>query len=215
MTALIVLSVAFVAAHRGVSGTRLRDVLIRRFGPRPYASAFTGLSLALVLGLGAAWVLVGPQTLLWTPSDTLIAAQSVIQPLALWAIVAGAFTPNPATAFMESRVDDAVRGALRISRHLFLCGVALASAGHIVAQPTPRNLVLFGTLLGVSVTGIRSIDAKRRRLLGPSWTRFAETTSVLPFAAIAERRQRFEPRELSPMHLLLAIALTVMAAWLH
>jgi len=42
-----------------------------------------------------------------------------------------------------------------------------------------------------------SIDAKRRRALGPAWLSFAAQTSIVPFAAIAAGRTRFKPDEIA------------------
>jgi uncharacterized membrane protein len=56
--------------------------------------------------------------------------------------------------------------------------------------------VFFATWAIVALAGTVSIDAKRRRLLGSSWEPFAAQTSIVPFAAIAARRNRFIPREI-------------------
>jgi len=48
----------------------------------------------------------------------------------------------------------------------------------------------------VALAGTVSIDAKRRRLLGDAWEPFAAQTSIVPFAAIAARRNQFIPREI-------------------
>ena len=50
-------------------------------------------------------------------------------------------------------------GALRVTRHPFLWGIALFSVGHLATVPTRASLLLFGTLLVVALTGTVSIDA--------------------------------------------------------
>ena len=50
-----------------------------------------------------------------------------------------------------------------------------------------------------------SIDAKRRRALGPSWQSFAAQTSIVPFAAIAAGRTRFKASEIAAWRWVAAI----------
>jgi uncharacterized membrane protein len=108
-----------------------------------------------------------------------------------------------------------VRGALRITRHPFLWGVALLAVGHMATVPSPRSLVLFGTLLAVALAGTLSIDAKRRRKLGLHWAPYAAVTSNLPFAAILAGRQPLKPAELRVRDLLVAGLLIAGTALAH
>jgi uncharacterized membrane protein len=49
----------------------------------------------------------------------------------------------------------------------------------------------------VSIAGPASIDAKRRRALGPEvWDGFIAKTSIIPFRAILEGRASFQPGSL-------------------
>ena len=48
----------------------------------------------------------------------------------------------------------------------------------------------------VAAAGPASIDAKRRRALGPAWDSFARQTSILPFVAIAQGRTTMPAGEL-------------------
>jgi uncharacterized membrane protein len=45
--------------------------------------------------------------------------------------------------------------------------------------------MFFGAFAVTALAGTVSIDAKRRRALGPGWQTFAAQTSIVPFAAIA------------------------------
>ena len=106
---------------------------------------------------------------------------------------------------------DAARGMLRITRHPFLCGVALWALAHLVVNGHLAALVLFGSLLVLAIGGTASIDAKRRRATGAQWAAFAGVTSVLPFAAIAAGRNRLGPalREIGPWRALMAVIVYV------
>jgi len=113
-------------------------------------------------------------------------------------IVPGLLTPNPTSVRQEGQLQkpDAVRGMLRVTRHPFLWGVALWAAGHLMVNGDLASLILFGSLLVLSVLGPGSIDAKRRRALGDAWNGFAAQTSSVPFAAIAAGRQSLKLGEI-------------------
>jgi len=96
-----------------------------------------------------------------------------------------------------------------------LWGVALFAAGHLVASPTPRNLVLFGTLVFVALTGTLSIDAKRQRALGARWAAFVAQTSNVPLVAVLLRRERLPIGEIGWMRIVAAAALALALVLLH
>jgi uncharacterized membrane protein len=81
--------------------------------------------------------------------------------------------------------------------------------------PSPRGLILFGTLLVVALAGTMSIDAKRRARLGPRWTPFATATSNIPFAAIVAGRQPLRLGEFGAKALAVAVALLVLSWFAH
>ena len=94
-------------------------------------------------------------------------------------------------------MDRAPGGILRITRHPFLMGVAIWSVVHLVGNGDVASLLFFGALAVVSIAGPPSIDAKRRRALGPAaWDAFASRTSIMPFAAILAGRNTLALREL-------------------
>jgi len=104
---------------------------------------------------------------------------------------------------------------LRITRHPFLWGVAIWAIGHLIVNGDPASMVLFGTMLVLALFGTASIDAKRRRALGPKWDAFAAQTSNAPFGAIASGRQKLSLGEVGWWRILLAIAVWALLAWAH
>jgi uncharacterized membrane protein len=74
--------------------------------------------------------------------------------------------------------------------------VGLWALVHLIANGDVASLVFFATWAVVALAGTVSIDRKRRRLLGAAWEPFAAQTSVVPFAAVAARRNRFRLREI-------------------
>jgi uncharacterized membrane protein len=111
----------------------------------------------------------------------------------------------------------AARGMVRITRHPFLCGIALWALVHLIINGDLASLILFGSLLVLAVRGTLSIDAKRRRNFGEQWIKFAEVTSDIPFAAIAAGRNRLGPAlaEIGVWRPLAAILVYAAAFYLH
>jgi uncharacterized membrane protein len=220
MSNLMVAAAFFVLLHRGVSGSSLRQRLVRALGESTYARFFQLMSLGGVLWLGLAYsgAAVGDGAhRLWAVHPAAVWAQLLLQPLALLLVIAGVTTPNPGTfgqeAVAESR--EPVRGMLRITRHPFLWGIGLFAIGHLLVTPTPRGLVLFSTLALVALSGTLSIDAKRRRSLGPKWTAFEAQTSNLPFVAIADGRQKLSLGEIGWWRPLMAVGVATLLAAIH
>jgi uncharacterized membrane protein len=206
MTQLILAAVTFAAMHLLVSGTSLRGVLVARLGEQPFRGLFS-LASAVVLG----W-------LIWAYAQARLPA---VTPLAEWRwlaaalvfvafllIVLGLTTPGPTIVGAEKLMnrEDPARGIHRITRHPFLWGVALWAVVHGLFNPDPPNLLFFGTFVLVAVAGTFSIDAKRERAHGDAWRRYARLTSNLPFAAIAQKRNRLAAGEIGIWRLVAAVA---------
>ncbi|HEX2560734.1 NnrU family protein [Phenylobacterium sp.] len=211
MLNLIAASAFFVLIHLMISGTRARDGLVARLGQGPYLGAF---SLLTVIGL--VWLVFAygqargsPENEpYWSVGEASRQVQMVVQLLAVMLIVIGLSTRNPTSVRQEGALErpDVVRGILRVTRHPFLWGVALWALGHLVINGDRASLILFGSLLILAVTGTASIDAKRKRALGPAWDGFAAQTSNIPFAAIVAGRQRLIWREIGVWRILAGVA---------
>ena len=192
MTNLITAAAFFVLLHLLVSGTRLRDALTARVGQNAYMGLFSVASVVGLVWVGLAYSAArGTSPVLWDLSTGTRHVQIALQLLAMLLIVPGLLTANPTSVRQEGALDrpDVVQGMLRITRHPFLWGVAIWAAGHLLANGDLASVVLFGAMLALALFGTASIDAKRRRALGPTWETFAGQTSNIPFAAIIGGRQ--------------------------
>ncbi len=192
MANLIAAVVFFLGIHFGISGTSLRDRLVRVIGQKAFRGLFALVSVAGLIWLIRAYS-TAPYIRTW---GRLIGLDAIAQPLMLIAalfVVVGVSTPSPTTAGMESQLTRGVqvRGITRITRHPFLWGVALWAFVHFVINGDVAAALVFGSLLLLAVIGTWSIDAKRRRAYGASWERFSRETSNVPFAAIVQRRNQF------------------------
>jgi uncharacterized membrane protein len=215
VTHLVLAAAAFAAMHLLISGTRARDALVARLGEKRYRALFS-LASAAVLG----W-LIWSFTLARAPALTPLIdwrwLAAVLVLAAFLLIVLGLLTPGPTIVGAEKLLAKGVeaRGIHRVTRHPFLWGIALWGAVHAAYNPEAANLVFFGTFVLVAAAGTFSLDAKRARMFGESWERYARQTSNIPFAAIAQGRNRFVVGELGWGKLAAALAAYAAFAVLH
>jgi uncharacterized membrane protein len=219
MASLIAASAFFLLIHFGVSGTRVRDVLVSRIGDRLYRGVFAVASLLGIVWMAGAYSRAAT-VILWNQLISLRPLAYVLVFIAFLFVVIGVATPNPTTVGMESKLTQSnglVRGITRITRHPFLWGVALWALVHLVVNGDLASLILFGSLLVLSLAGTAAIDAKRRRKFADQWARFAQATSNVPFAAIVSSRNQLGPavREIGILRPVLAISAYAVAFVLH
>jgi uncharacterized membrane protein len=207
---LIAASSFFLLIHFGVSGTRLRDVLVARLGAGPYRGAFAVASVVGIVWLTTAYRRA-PAVDLWGQLIGLRPLAIALVLIAFLFVGIGLATPSPTRVGMETKLaqgTEIVRGIVRITRHPFLWGVGLWAFVHLIVNGDLASVILFGSLLVLALGGTVSIDAKRRRSFGDQWSRFTQTTSNVPFAAIAAGRNQLRPalREIGILPPVIAIA---------
>jgi uncharacterized membrane protein len=94
-----------------------------------------------------------------------------------------------------------------------LWAFALWGLSHIPNNGDERSLWLFGSFVALSFAGMLHIDARRAALFPEPWSKVAKTTSLLPFVAIAQKRNHLSLREIGPWRVL--VGLVLWAASLH
>jgi len=219
MNSLIAATVFFLLIHFGVSGTRLRDVLVARMGARFYRGAFALASLVGIVWMSRAYG-QAPDIELWRPLAGFHPIAGVLVLIAFLYAGIGLATPSPTRVGMESKVAQgaaAVRGIVRITRHPFLWGVGFWAIAHLIVNGDLASVILFGGLLVLALGGTVSIDAKRRRNFGEDWNRFAQATSNVPFGAIAAGRNQFIPalREIGILRPVIALVAFAVIMYFH
>jgi uncharacterized membrane protein len=215
VTSLILAALCFAAIHLAIAGTTLRDRAVAFLGEGPYLGLF---SLASAAGLG--WMIMAYNAAPYLPSwGPLLWWKWVALPLMLIAALLftiGLITPNPTALKQERFVTAEPKGIVRVTRHPFLMGVALWALVHLVGNGDWASLVFFGGFAVVAIAGPASIDAKRRRALGAAaWQGFASRTSILPFAAIAQGRNRFDAAEIGLLRWALGFAVYALLLGAH
>jgi uncharacterized membrane protein len=219
MTNLVVAAAVFLLIHLLISGTRLRDAITGAIGQGPYMGLFSLASIAVLTWIGFAYGAArrGVDPVYWAATPTTEWVQLGVTFLAFLLAVPGLLTPNPTSVRQEATLSrpDAIKGMLRITRHPFLWGVALWAAGHLMVNGDLASLIMFGSLLVLAIFGTLGIDAKRRRTLGATWDAFAAQTSAVPFAALAQGRQKLALGEIGWWRLGLAVVVWVALVWAH
>lgn len=219
MLQLVLSCAAFLLLHLWVSGTPLRDRLVARLGEGAYLGLFSLASVAILAWMlfaygGARAEATGPAW--WSVTPLTRHLQLLLMLFAFLLVVPGVMTRNPGAVGQTGALEDAdpVRGVLRITRHPFLWGVGIWSAGHLLVNGDLVSLILFGTTGVLAIGGAASIDAKRRRTHGEAWAAFEAKSSFVPFAAILSGRQALRPGEFA-LQALAAVAIYLVALMAH
>ena len=141
MLQLILSCAVFLLLHLWVSGTPLRDRLVVRLGEGPYLGLFSLASVVVLVWMLMAYGAArseGPHAVWWGPTPLTLHIQLVLMLVAFLLAVPGLLTRNPGSVGQTGALDDPdpVRGVLRITRHPFLWGVAIWSAGRRASTPS-------------------------------------------------------------------------------
>lgn len=206
--ALVAAAATFVAAHFILANPPVRDILVRRLGERGFRALFSAVAALTLIWLAAAYN-AAPARIVWQPSALLRWIAVLAMPFASVLIVGGVTTPGVTVVGGEKLAGTpaAVRGIHRVTRHPFLWGVVIWAAAHLAANGDLGGIALFGALGLLALGGMFSIDAKRRQSLGAAWGPIALTTSIVPFAAIFQRRARLSFAEIGWWRVALGLVL--------
>lgn len=208
LISLGIAGVAFCGSHVLLSSTGLRGSLRDQLSERGFLAVYSLTALATF-----AWFLVAyahaPTIVLWPRQRWTALVPVVLMPLAAVLLVAGYTTPNPTAVGMERsvRADDPAPGVLRVTRHPVMWAIALWAISHLIANGDLRSLLFFGAFAGLSLGGTVLIDRKKRLALGSDWSRLAELTSNLPFAALVAGRTRLRWRDISWLRVIAGLLL--------
>jgi len=208
LISLVIAGIAFCGSHVLLSSTGLRGSLRDQLGERGFLAVYSLTALVTF-----AWFLMAyaraPTILLWPRQMWMALVPIVVMPLATVLLVAGYTTPNPTAVGMEraARADDPAPGLLRVTRHPVMWAIGLWAVSHMIANGDLRSLLFFGAFAALSLGGTLLIDRKKRLALGSNWSRLAEVTSNLPFAALVTGRTRLRWRDISLLRVIAGLLL--------
>jgi uncharacterized membrane protein len=210
--ALILATLLFIGIH-AVPATPLRAIAVRALGEGAYLGLFSLASLAVLVWMGFEYKRA-PFEGLW-PGLRLVPV--AVLPVAFALLACGVLARNP-TAAGQSRAmksEDPARGIIRVTRHPVMWAIMLWSAAHVLAIGSLHAVILFGGLLLLAAAGTTLQDARKAKLLGEDWKRFAALTSNLPFLAVAQGRNRVVWREIGWWRPAAGLAAFAALLWLH
>jgi uncharacterized membrane protein len=129
--------------------------------------------------------------------------------------VASVSRRNPTMVGLPGATVQPPRGIQRVTRHPMLWSFALWAAVNLIGNGDTAAIVFFGTFLVTALAGMPSIDAKLARRDPASWQALSAATSSMPFVAIAQGRNRFVPREIGWLTVIIAVVAWAMVLHLH
>ncbi len=214
---LLAAAVVWTFVHLGVSGTRLRAFIVRAIGEVAFRGVFSLASVTILVWLVWSYRSAGPVRVLWVAPHWLIVVGMLLMLPALVLFVGSVTAPNPTMVQGQRALEteNPARGVLRITRHPMLWSFAIWALVHLLMVGTLGATIFFGAFLIVALAGMPSLDAKisRRGLQG--WSAFMRATSIVPFVAIAQSRNRLELTEIGLWRIAVALVAWVVLIALH
>jgi uncharacterized membrane protein len=201
MTALLAATTVFLLTHF-VASTPLRPVLVKAIGEWPYRGLYSLVALAAIVWMAYAYG-DAPREPLWTGLRYLPVA---VMPVAFVLLVCG-YARNPTMIGADRLLKSAepARGMIRITRHPIMWALILWSGAHLIARGDLGSVIFFGSFLLLAGVGTFTMDSRKKS--NPDWARFAAVTSGVPFAAIAQGRNRVVWSEIGWLRPLIGLAL--------
>jgi uncharacterized membrane protein len=208
-------SLLFFALHVGVSGSSIRQIMVERLAERGFQIIFSVLSVLLLIWMITAYR-NAPVTQLWSV-PAFMWLPVLLMPIACILNVCAYSSPNPTAIgggkFLKQ--EEAAKGIFRVTRHPLMSAIAIFAATHMFVAGEVSGLIFFAGLLLTAVFGPTSIDKKLRLKNAESFDRFAAVTSIVPFAAILQGRNRFSLGEIGLMRLGGGLLLYVVFLFAH
>ena len=206
----------FGGSHTLMSHPPVRAALVGALGAQRFMLAYSALSFATFVPLIVCYVrlrtphAVPLPSLLHHPSVHWLSL--VLMALALFLIVLAYVRISP-VAF--TRNGHSAQGALRITRHPLFMGLGLMGLAHLLVNPLPVDRAFFGGLFLYSVLGCLHQDWRKRKIADEHLQKFFAETSLWPFVAIAQGRNRLVLSEIRPLAWALVVGLYVALFLFH
>ncbi len=201
----------FGGSHMALSSIRLRPRLVASLGEAVFQGLYSLLALAVFGAL--VWFYfahkhAGP--LLWAlpVGDLLRWTLYLGNGVAVVLVVAGLITPSPA---MPGVGSGKPRGVQHLTRHGLFMGVGLWGLLHLLVNGYAGDVAFFAGFPLFGLLGCWHQD-QRKLATQPDFRAFWERTPFLPFSGPNTIRGL---RELSPLALVLGVALTIALRWFH
>lgn len=182
LAVLIAACLTFVGSHLALSHP-LRGALVRRLGEQGFLALYSLVAFASLGWMAMAFRAVGAGgAMAW--DGTAPVAWIVASLLTLLALVLlfGSLIGNPALPQMGAQVAERAeaKSVFAVTRHPMMWGFALWAMAHMLVAPTPRVLVLAGSVMVLALVGAHLQDAKKAASMGGAWTGWEARTHYWP-----------------------------------
>ncbi len=182
LTPLITASVTFLGTHFALSHP-LRAPLVKALGSIGFMALYSVVALASFGWMVVAFRAIGAGgTPMWDGSSNMAWALASVLTLVALTLFLGSLIGNPALPAPDAaaQADKPVHGVFHVTRHPMMWGFALWAAAHILVSPTPRSLVLAGSIAVLALVGAHLQDRKKEALMGAAWAGWQSRTSYWP-----------------------------------
>jgi uncharacterized membrane protein len=200
---------AFAGTHIALSSAALRRPLIARIGERGFQGLYSLVAFATFIPLVSTYFAnkhAGP--LLWSlasiPGVRWLAV--ALSGAAVVLLVLSFVQPSP-TGMMPG-VPRRARGVTRITRHALFMAIGLWGLAHTIVNGFLSDVIFFGGFLVYALIGSAHQDSRKQADGGSEMSTFYGETSILPFAAILDGRNRLALSEIP----LIGVAIGLVAA---
>lgn len=171
----------FIASHLALSHP-LRRPLVKAVGERGFLLLYSLIALALIVWIAVEFHAAAGLPPLWNgmaPAPWSIASLLTIPALALFlaSLVGNPALPEAKIAGLSARKPW---GVFKVTRHPMMMGIALWAVAHIIAMPSPRTLLVAGTMLILALAGASGQDRRKVRHNEREWGVWMQRTSFWP-----------------------------------
>jgi uncharacterized membrane protein len=182
LVSLIAAALAFVGTHFALSHP-LRAPLVARLGVNGFLGLYSITALGTFAWAVTAFRAVGPGGVpLWDGTSTVPWVIATLIMLVASVLLGGSFIGNPAMPNPQaaSLAAKGPHGVFHVTRHPMMWSFALWAMAHILLSPTPRQIVLAGSLGFLALVGAHMQDRKKETLMGDAWAEWEARTSYWP-----------------------------------
>lgn len=202
-------SITLLGTHFALSHP-LRAPLVKAAGEIGFQAVYSIVAVASFGWMVLAFRAIGPgEAPLWNPESALVWTIASLISLVALTLFLGSFRGNPALPApgAAALADQPVHGVFHVTRHPMMWGFALWAIAHILVSPTPRSLVMVGSIAFLALVGAHMQDRKKQALMGEAWSRWEAKTSYAP--------RFFELSKAGAVLWLISLGLWLVVTWAH
>ena len=209
---IALLWLAFTATHVGLSSARVRPRVVAAIGPVPFLALYSAIALAIFVPL--IWLYFASKhagAALWVlPRGPLLtAAVYGGMAVAFVLFVSSFLQPSPAGMAPASVTPH---GVARITRHPLVMSFAIFALAHLLPNGWAADVAFFGGFAAFALIGAAHQDRRKIASGPPGYAEFVAATPFFPFTGRETLRGL---RELSPIAIVIGLAIAVTIRYFH